>query len=187
MTHVLLVDDHHATRAGLVALLRQEPGFVPVATAATAQAALEQLRTRPVDVALVDYHLPDVTGVDLCRQLRDGPPIVLYTAVPNDRLLVAARVAGAAGVLSKADPVEDVFDALRQAAKGQSVFPRLGRDALAAAAARLSGDELPILGMALDRTPVTEMASALQIDVDELERRMARVIAAVSPGSPRVV
>jgi DNA-binding NarL/FixJ family response regulator len=57
MIRVLVVDDHPAVRAGLVAMLRAEPGLVPVASAADAEAAITAARHTEPDVAVVDYHL----------------------------------------------------------------------------------------------------------------------------------
>jgi DNA-binding NarL/FixJ family response regulator len=185
MIHVLVVDDHQAVRAGLVALLRQEPGFVPAATATTVGEAVERVTQHALDVTLVDYHLPDATGADLCRRLRGTPPGLLYSAVPSDRMTLAARVAGASGVISKAAPTEELFDAIRAVAKGRTAFPPVRRDALAAATRRLRAEQLPILGMALDGTPPTEMAMALRVDFDEVDAMIAEVLAAVSPSSPQ--
>src|SRR5436190_7314792 len=70
MIRVLVVDDHPVLRAGLEAVLRTEPGFVCVGTAADGHELLAALRhTRP-DVVLLDWRLGEEDGLALCRTLR---------------------------------------------------------------------------------------------------------------------
>jgi DNA-binding NarL/FixJ family response regulator len=182
---VLVVDDHHAIRAGLVALLRQEPGFVPVATAPTAAAAIDVVTGEDVDVAIVDYHLPDATGIELCHRLPDDVSAVIYTGVPLDTVVIAALVAGARGVVSKAAPAEELFDAMREVARGRAAHPPVPPQALAAAGRRIGEEDLPIIGMALDHTTPAEMADALRIATTELQRRISRVLDALQPRPSR--
>ena len=178
---VLIADDHQAVRAGLVALLRQEPGFAPVATAADAEEAAARAAEQPVDVALVDYHLPDASGIEVCRRLGHTARTVLYTAVPLERILVPALVAGVGGAVSKSAPTEELFDAIRAVAKGDPAHPQVSRWSMAAAAARLSEEDLPIIGMAIDHTSVDDMAAALRIDPKELDYRIGRIVDALAP------
>ena len=86
---VLLVEDDDNVRFAMAALLAQE-GY-QVLTAATAHDALGVLRTpsSPIDVVLLDVHLPDASGIDLCarlRQLRLGTPVIVCTgeATPEE-------------------------------------------------------------------------------------------------------
>lgn len=176
---VLVADDHQAVRAGLVALLRQEPGFVPVATAADAGDALARVEDHAPDVALVDYHLPDATGVELCRRLRGRAGTVIYTAVPLDMILIPALVAGAGGAVSKAAPTEELFDAIRSVSRGEPAYPPVPRRLMDAAATRVSEDDLAIVGMAIGHTPPAEMAAALRVDQAELEHRIKRIVDAL--------
>jgi DNA-binding NarL/FixJ family response regulator len=121
MIRVLVVDDHPVLRAGLEAVLRTEPGFVCVGTAADGhelRAALGQ--TRP-DVVLLDWRLGDEDGLALCRTLRGGPAppeVVLYTATADPGLDGQAQAAGAHAVVEKSADIDDLFDTLRLAARG---------------------------------------------------------------------
>jgi CheY-like chemotaxis protein len=67
MIRVLIVDDPPAVRAGLVAVMRAEPGLLPVASAADPDGALAEARQRHPHVALVDYHLREGDGLLVCR------------------------------------------------------------------------------------------------------------------------
>jgi DNA-binding NarL/FixJ family response regulator len=121
MIRVLVVDDHPVLRAGLEAVLRTEPGFVCVGTAADGHelwAAMGQ--TRP-DVVLLDWRLGDEDGLALCRTLRAGPAppeVVLYTATADPGLDGQAQDAGAHAVVEKSADIDDLFDTLRLAVRG---------------------------------------------------------------------
>ena len=70
---VALVDDHAAVRAGLVAILGDEPRIDVVATATTAVEAYQQIEREQPDVAILDYNLPGEDGLSLCARLKSLP------------------------------------------------------------------------------------------------------------------
>lgn len=171
---VLVVDDHPAVRAGLVAILRTEPGLVPVAAAADPGTALaEAQRTRP-DVAVVDYHLREDDGLVLCRKLKslpDPPGVLIYSAFAGTDLALPASVAGADGLADKGLPTEELFERVRTVARGGTALP-VSPSALAEGAATLDTSDLPIIGMLMDRTPAAEIAEVLGLEQQELDRRV---------------
>ena len=121
MIRVLVVDDHPVLRAGLEAVLRTEPGFVCVGTAADGHELRPAMgQTRP-DVVLLDWRLGDEDGLALCRTLRAGPAppeVVLYTATADPGLDGQAQDAGAHAVVEKSADIDDLFDTLRLAVRG---------------------------------------------------------------------
>jgi DNA-binding NarL/FixJ family response regulator len=176
---VLLVDDHIALRAGLVAVLDAEPGIVPL-DAASSEADLWPAlrRTRP-DVVLLDYHLPGRDGLALCRQVKrtlPPPKVLLYSAYADASLAIPAVLAGADGVVHKGAPAHELYEALRLVAKGRRVLPPLSRELLDGAAARLDPADLPVLGMVLDETPRGDIARTLRIDPPALDARIERML-----------
>jgi DNA-binding NarL/FixJ family response regulator len=117
---VLVVDDHPVLRAGLEAVLRAEPGFIPVGAAADGDETLRLLRRTRPDVVVLDRRLGDEDGLALCRTLRaepDPPQVVVYTAVDDDGLADAARAAGAFAAVIKSAHVDALFDTVRLAAR----------------------------------------------------------------------
>jgi two-component system, NarL family, response regulator DevR len=177
---VLLVDDHPAMRAGLSAVLRSEPGIVPLGAAGSAAdlpAALA--RTRP-DVIVLDYHLPGTDGLVLCRELKrtvPAPAVLMYSAYADASLVVPSLLAGADGLLHKGAPAPELFDAIRAVARGDRVLPAVGHEHLEAAGAVLDPEDLPILGMALDGTPPADIASTLRLEPAELAARIDAMVA----------
>ena len=179
MIRILIVDDHPAMRAGLTAVLRAEPGFVPL-DAATSVADLWPTlkRTRP-DVVVLDYHLPGDDGLVLCRRIKrelPAPAVLLYSAYADAALTIPARLAGVDGLVSKAAPANELYDAIRRVARGERVLPPISRELLDDAGNRVAPDELPILGMTIEDTPLPEMASALGLEPPEVAHRIDRMI-----------
>jgi len=181
---VLIADDHAAVRAGLVALLRLEPGLVPVAAATTGAEAVERARTRRPDVALLDYHLPDMDGLAVCSRIRaldDAPQVVIYSAFADERLALPATLLGAQAILSKEASTEALFDTLRTAAASRSE-PSVAPSLLATARESIPLDDMPVLGMLADGTPVTEIAEVLSVSVAEIELRRESIINRLKAG-----
>jgi DNA-binding NarL/FixJ family response regulator len=176
---ILIVDDHPALRAGLTAVLRSEPGIVPLEAASSVSGLWPALhRTRP-DVVVLDYHLPGDDGLVVCRRIKrqlPPPAVLLYSAYADASLTIPALLAGVDGLVSKAAPANELYDAIRRVARGQRVLPPISRQLLDAAGAELEPDELPILGMALENTPLTDMASALAVHPTDVEHRIDRMI-----------
>ena len=178
MIEVLIVDDHPAVRAGLVALLRLEPGLVPIAAVSNGADAIASARSRRPTVALVDYHLPDADGLSVCREIRtlpDPPAVVIYSAFADDLLALPAALVGAHAVISKSLPSDGLFEVLRSAAQGRHSLlkdPRL----LASAQRSVSVEDMPVLGMLADETPLDEIAAVLDLPLEEVERRMERIL-----------
>lgn len=179
MIRVVVVDDHPALRAGLVAVLRSEPGLVPVEAVGTPDEALTAAEQRHADVAIVDYHLQESDGLVVCRRLkslRRPPGVLVYSASAEKGLAIPAIIAGADGVLDKGAPTDDLFDAIRQVARGTAARPTVAPELMAATVARLGTADLPILGMLMDGTPPQEIARVLRLDAGELERRLTGML-----------
>lgn len=179
MIRILIVDDHPAMRTGLKAVLRIEPGLVALDAAASVGDLWPALhRTRP-DVVILDYHLPGDDGVVLASRIKrelPAPAIVLYSAHADAALTIPATLAGVDAIVNKSASAGELYDAIRRVARGERVLPAISRDRLEAAGDVLSADELPILGMALERTPVGEMAHALGLEPATVARRLDRMI-----------
>jgi DNA-binding NarL/FixJ family response regulator len=178
MIRVLVVDDHPAVRAGLVALLRAEPGLVPVAAAADPEAAINAARRTRPDVAVVDYQLRRGDGLLVCRELKalPAPPrILIYSAFAEQALGLPAAVAGAHGVVDKAVSPDELFERVRTVARGETVLA-ITAEAMTAGAARLETEDLPILGLIMDRTPQAEIAEVLNLDERELDHRVEAML-----------
>jgi DNA-binding NarL/FixJ family response regulator len=105
---ILLVEDHAGFAKALLNMLAQKEQLQVVAVAEDAEQALEKLRTLHVDLVLVDFSLPDMTGVELLERLHHEYPHLLCAILSGHILPQHARRAlatGARGYLIKDDPM----------------------------------------------------------------------------------
>jgi DNA-binding NarL/FixJ family response regulator len=171
---ILLVDDHPAVRAGLRALLDDEPDLAVVAALADPEEALERARDLAPDVAVVDYHLGRSDGLMLCRGLKHTarpPRVLLFSAYADGPLAVAAAIAGADGVLGKGVLGDELCRAIRVVARGEWLRPPPDPDALRAVASRLDPGDAPIMRMLVEGTPPDEIAAVLGLSPRWLDIR----------------
>jgi DNA-binding NarL/FixJ family response regulator len=177
---IAIVDDHPALVAGLTAVLRAEPGFVPVGTAAGETELWPLVERTAPDVVVLDYHLPGSDGLQLCRRLTarvPAPRVVLYSAYADPVLALAAEAAGAHGIAGKHAPARELFDLLRRVARGEKVLPVAGPEHLAEAARRLDPGDRPLLSLLLDGTRPADVCGALRLEPHELVWRTERLLA----------
>lgn len=125
MTRVFLVDDHEIVRRGVRELVESEGGFEVVGEAGTVAEALARIPPTRPDVALLDARLPDGSGVEVCREIRDRHPeiaCVILTSFADDEALFDSIMAGAAGYLLKRARSDELLHALRVVADGGSLI-----------------------------------------------------------------
>jgi len=184
VTRIAVIDPQPAARAGLVMLLRAEPGLVPVGSAAGVTEAFEMLARCTPDLVVIELRVTDGDGVQLCRRIGalDRPPrVVAYTASPDPALVLAARVAGADGVVDKAATPSELYAALRRVARGGTALPPLTSAQLDEAAHRVEPDDLALLAMLVDRTSQADVAETLHLDQRRLARRIERMLGRLRP------
>jgi DNA-binding NarL/FixJ family response regulator len=126
--NVVIVDDHVALRRGMELPLRRA-GHHVVGTADDAEAGEALILRRRPDIALVDLALPGKNGAEMTRSLLVANPeqrIILYTGAADERQLLDALDAGAAGLALKSGDPEELEQAiLKVAAGGDYIDPRL--------------------------------------------------------------
>ena len=124
MIRLLLVDDHEIVRRGLRELLEVESDLKVVAEAGSLDEALA-LDIEEIDVAVLDVRLPDGSGVDLCRLLREKRPdlaCLMLTSFADNEALSASVLAGARGYVLKNVRGDDLVGAIRRVAEGEMLL-----------------------------------------------------------------
>jgi DNA-binding NarL/FixJ family response regulator len=97
---VFLLDDHEIVRTGLRTLLESTDDLEVVGEAGTVAEALSRIPALRPDVAILDVRLPDGSGVEVCRDIRDQVPAtacIMLTSYADDEALFASIMAGSAG------------------------------------------------------------------------------------------
>src|SRR4029077_5156560 len=106
MIRILIADDHDVVRSGLRTILDVQPGWEVVAEAADGkEAILKAIETTP-DIAVIDYSLPLINGIEVTRQIRARLPkteVLIFTMHDNETLIQDVMKAGARGYLLKSD------------------------------------------------------------------------------------
>jgi len=122
---LLIADDHPVVRDGLRAMLATQPDMELVGEAATGTQAVAQARALHPDVVLMDLQMPDLDGPSAIAALREQAPeirVLVLTTYGTDADITRAVDAGATGYLLKDAPREQLFNAIRSAARGESVL-----------------------------------------------------------------
>lgn len=131
MTHVLIVEDVAETSRWIADIAASAFDGCEITTANTLRAALAQCERERFDVALIDLGLPDGSGIDVLRYVRQQNPdtlCVVTTVMADDANIVAALSVGASGYLLKEQPPDSIARQLRQLADGvPALSPSIAR------------------------------------------------------------
>jgi DNA-binding NarL/FixJ family response regulator len=125
MIRVYLLDDHEVVRRGLRDMLEAEDDIEVVGESGSAVDAGHRIPALRPDVAVLDGRLPDGSGVDVCRDIRSVDPSIkalILTSFEDDEALFASIMAGASGYVLKQIKGNDLVDAIRRVAAGQSLL-----------------------------------------------------------------
>jgi two-component system, NarL family, response regulator DegU len=130
---LMLVDDHQMLRQGLRRSLEEE-GFYVVGEASDGEQAVRLVPAAKPDVILMDVSMPDMDGIEATRRIIQNDPdkrVVMLTMHADKDLIDAAIKAGAVGYLTKDCSTDEVIDAVRMAANGETALsPQLAKTML---------------------------------------------------------
>jgi len=122
LIRIAIADDHVLLLNGLHEALDGVPDIEVLATATTGTELIEALAETPVDVALVDIEMPEMTGIAALRAMSDPPPAIVVTMHTGDEERRRAEAAGAVGFVSKATPLPDLAAAIRAVHAGERLL-----------------------------------------------------------------
>lgn len=183
---VLLADDHVIVRQGLKALLDKE-GLDVVCEAADGQQALQMVRQHKPDVAVLDFAMPLLNGLDAAREIlkmssRTKP--MLLTMHTEDHYVLEALRAGVRGYVMKNHSREDLVRAITQVAHGEVYLsPGISEVVVQAylnksdySSDPLSGRERQVLQLVAEGNTTKKVASLLGLSVKTAESHRARIM-----------
>ncbi|MBK8728949.1 MAG: response regulator transcription factor [Tetrasphaera sp.] len=183
---VLVVDDHPVVRAGMVAMLSEEPGLEVVGEAANGAEALGVIPRLQPDVVLMDLRMPVMDGAEATARIvaaPDTPHVLVLTTYDTDADIIRAVEAGARGYLLKDAPPSEIADAIMRAARGETVLApavaarladrmRSGRDA-----PELTVRETEVLALVAQGQSNAEVGRSLFIGEATVKTHLLRVFA----------
>ncbi|RPI33449.1 MAG: DNA-binding response regulator [Chloroflexota bacterium] len=144
--NVLIVDDHLLFRDGLVSLFKSRPDYNVAGEAGSVKEALEKARSLKPDLILMDFSLPDGTGLDATRAILSEMPackIVILTISDDDETLFDSIRCGAAGYVLKNVSVTSLFTDLEAIGRGEFGLSRALASRIIREFARSEGRDKP--------------------------------------------
>jgi DNA-binding NarL/FixJ family response regulator len=182
---VLLVDDHPVVRAGLGGMLGGEPGIEVVGEAGDGDEAVVAARALVPDVVLMDLRMPRTDGATATALITAELPsvrVLVLTTYDTDADIIRAVEAGAAGYLLKDTPRRQLADAVRAAARGETVLAppvaaRLVTRLRAPAYEQLTPREAEVLGLVAKGLSNPDIGRELFISEATVKTHLLKVFA----------
>ncbi|MDQ1455630.1 MAG: hypothetical protein QOH28_1250 [Actinomycetota bacterium] len=183
---VVIADDHAIVRSGLEQLLSTADDILLVATAADGEQAIERVEREHPHVVLMDLSMPNIDGVEATRRIVTIDPevrVIVLTSFGDDRHISDALNAGAVGYVLKHAGPDELLDAIRAAARGDSPLdPKAARVLLASrrvgpAARQLSAREEEVLRLVASGLANKQIARKLTISERTVKAHLTNVFA----------
>lgn len=183
MIRILVIDDHPVVREGISGMLAGQPDFDVVGMAADGETAVTLHESLEPDVTLMDLRMPGLDGVGAIEAIRARQPaanILVLTTYDSDADILRAIEAGATGYLLKDTPRDDLFRAIRAAARGESVLAptvaaRLMTRMRAPAEESLSAREIEVLQLVATGASNREVGKALHISTATVKTHLIHI------------
>jgi len=183
---ILLADDHVIVRQGLKALLERE-GFAVVAEAEDGQAAVRQARERCPDVAVLDFSMPLLNGLDAAVEIIRACPrarTILLTMHTDDHYVLSALQAGVKGYVVKTQASSDLVRAIHEVLRGMMYLSPGVSEAVVQAyltksempADPLTPREREVLQLVAEGKSTKEVAGLLGISFKTAESHRTRIL-----------
>jgi len=184
---VLIADDHPVVRHGLKQILASESNLSVVGEAKNGNEALEMARQLDWDVAVVDYSMPGMSGLELLKQFkREHPnrPVLILSMYPEEVHATRVLKAGAAGYLNKASACEELAHAIRKIAGGgkyispslaEKMVFELGPDAQKPLHEELSDREYRVMWLLASGKQVKQIAKEMFLSASTISTYRSRI------------
>lgn len=187
MIQALLVDDHPVVTYGIEMIISQSEDILPAAHARTGHEALVLLEKDNFDVVVLDIDLPDMSGIDVLKRIRQSHPRlpVLMLSIYDEKVYAVRAIrAGAAGYVTKNSAAEQLVDAIRKVCAGERYITPTLAECLATAVTH--GDKLPheslsdreylVMRMLGEGKSVTQIARELSIGHQTVSTYRRRIL-----------
>ena len=185
---ILIVDDHDIVRKGLAMLISRQEDLSVVAEAGTVAEAVEKARESVPDVVVMDIRLPDGSGIEACREIRDENndiKVLMLTSYSDEEAVMGSIMAGASGYLLKEIRSQEIVDAIRRVGAGQSlldpsvtasVLERVRRGKEEDVLAQLTEQEQKILELIADGKTNREIAGQINLSDKTVKNYVSNIL-----------
>jgi two-component system NarL family response regulator len=189
---VVVVDDQELFRRGLTMLLNAEPDIEVVGEASSGAGAVDLAAAEGPDVVLMDVRMPKQSGIESCLTMKDAAPtarIIMLTVSDDEADLYEAVKNGASGYLLKDSSIDEVAQAIRVVADGQSLispsmaiklldeFKQMSRGERAVSTSpKLTDRELEVLRLVAQGLNNREIAKQLFISENTVKNHVRNIL-----------
>jgi len=185
---LVIADDHQIVREGLRLFLDAQPDMEVVAEAANGREALAAVRQHRPDVLLLDLIMPEMDGLAVLRELANedvGVKVLVLTSASDDRMVLPAVRAGAAGYVLKTISAAELAEAVRKVIRGEPVLhPEITRMLMrevrrgpgAVAGETFTQRELDVLSLLAHRLTNKEIAAELGISETTVKTHVRNIL-----------
>jgi DNA-binding NarL/FixJ family response regulator len=192
---VFIAEDHTLVREGTRQILEQQPDLRVVGESDRGDLAVERVARLHPHVAVLDFRLPVLNGVEVTARVHAAQPdvkVLLLSAYDDAEYILAALQAGAAGYLLKTVPGHELVAAIRAVYAGETVLQdavsrvlaaHWRRASLAGGSAQLSAREREVLGLLAAGLANKEIARRLSISLRTVEGHLGNVFGKLGVGS----
>ena len=188
MIRIAICDDHQIVRAGFKQIFSDISDIEVVAEATNGREALELARKNSCDVMLLDISMPDQSGIDTLRTIKQGQPelpILILSGYPAQQYAVNLLKMGASGYLNKECDAEELIKAVRTVSTGRRyVSAEVGeilaqgfdKNSSAAIHTELSDREFQVFLRLAKGESVSDIATTLSLSVKTISTYRTRVM-----------
>lgn len=178
MINVYLVEDHSVVVEGIRSLLEHEKDIEVIGYADTAEKCLNFFYTHTTDIILMDISLPDMSGIDLCKIIKNNYPGIMVLALStfNQGIYISKMMeSGASGYLLKNSGKQEIIQALHEVANGKTYLSFEAGQALKLSTLKnpdqplLTKREKEVLGLITEGFTNTQIAEKLFISIDTVD------------------
>lgn len=130
---IVFVDDHPLVMEGLKMILQKDEKLEIVGLFVNGQSALDFLKVNEVDIVLLDIHLPDINGLDLCKEIKgkkNDIKVLMVSNLAERGIIMTAKQNGADGYLLKNTSIQELREAIMDTLNGKFVFSKEVNDIL---------------------------------------------------------
>ncbi|HXC05543.1 MAG TPA: response regulator transcription factor [Bacteroidia bacterium] len=186
--HILIADDHQVVRKGLVQIIKDEFPEAHCEETGGGRETLEKLRAKAFDIAILDITMPDVSGLDVIRQLKaenNKTPVLILTSQPEEQYAIRVIKAGAYGFIGKEVASEELTTAIRRILSGRKYITEslseklandLSADTIKAPHELLSDREFEVMKHLASGKTVSEISELLFLSVPTISTYRTRVL-----------
>jgi DNA-binding NarL/FixJ family response regulator len=186
MIKILIADDHAVVREGFRKMVENDPDLKVVAEAENGVEALQMVRSKNIDVVILDMSMPEMSGLDCLKQIKSefpDLPVLVFSMHPEEQYEQRVLQAGASGYLTKRTKPLEVLDAIKAVAAGKKLMSEelkerviKGKGKLEEPHLKLSDREFEVMKLSAKGLRAKEIGAILNISEKTVTTYRTRVL-----------